>query len=198
MICTGSLAWLFSRTKRQLRPVQHICCSRQDETLRFIIMSLTRLSASLLMFRKQNAWFFRSTWNPVSLALERLTNRHQTADWSHNAHRRSSTCQKTFLFSHIHQCLDFFQKNLPPILQTYGEFDPGLWSISDQLEALDGPNVPDFTNISASQLSRGLTRMINSYLLVHQADTYLLPRELNNISLRDLQDKYLTKDWSLV
>ncbi|CAH0042623.1 unnamed protein product [Clonostachys rhizophaga] len=94
----------------------------------------------------------------------------------------------------------YLSKKLPTTLVTSGVSDPTLWSISDQPEPHDGEglNVPDFTNISTSQLSRGLTKVINSYLLVNQADKDLLPRQVSSLfPLLDFENREYFKYWSL-
>ncbi|CAH0045870.1 unnamed protein product [Clonostachys solani] len=93
-----------------------------------------------------------------------------------------------YVFAHL-------AKNLPTTVQAGGASDPTLWSISDQPEPLifDRPMLPNFTNISASQLSRGLTKVINSYMLIRHADKNLLPRQLSG----DFEGRGSGKYWSL-
>ncbi|CAG9977310.1 unnamed protein product [Clonostachys byssicola] len=95
-----------------------------------------------------------------------------------------------YVFAHL-------SNNLPTAIsanQTAFYTEPKI----GQPDFLPGPMVKDSTNISASQLSRGLTQVINSYMLVDQTWLNLLPKKLSTTPLRDLKMGETSKDWSLV
>ncbi|CAG9956830.1 unnamed protein product [Clonostachys rosea f. rosea IK726] len=93
----------------------------------------------------------------------------------------------------------YLSKNLPIALQTHNVFDTTLWGIADQTRPQSPfePMLPDFTNISTSQLSRGLAKVINSYMLVNQANMDVLPRVRTVLSSLDgFNNEFARKGWS--
>ncbi|VUC25805.1 unnamed protein product [Clonostachys rosea] len=91
-----------------------------------------------------------------------------------------------YFFAHL-------SKGLPTIVEPSPR-DPTLWSISGQRRPPGGIlEESDFTRSSASQLSHGLTKLINSYMMVWQAGHSLHP--LATVSELDVEEKRNSWTW---